>query len=75
MAAQHPDRRNGGIFVTPSGYKPAGAVSLYGMTTGQALRRPPLVTQMVTVKEPVRHEQPASFETRAAPAPQDEDIC
>ena len=27
---------NGGIFVTPSGYKPAGAVSLYGATTGQA---------------------------------------
>ena len=27
---------NGGIFATPSGYKPAGAVSLYGMTTGQA---------------------------------------
>jgi hypothetical protein len=27
---------NGGIFVTPSGYKPAGAVSLYGGTTGQA---------------------------------------
>jgi hypothetical protein len=26
---------NGGIFVTPSGYKPAGAVSLYGETTGQ----------------------------------------
>ena len=27
---------NGGIFATPSGYKPAGAVSLYGTTTGQA---------------------------------------
>ena len=27
---------NGGIFATPSGYKPAGAVSLYGATTGQA---------------------------------------
>jgi hypothetical protein len=27
---------NGGIFTTPSGYKPAGAVSLYGATTGQA---------------------------------------
>jgi hypothetical protein len=27
---------NGGVFSTPSGYKPAGAVSLYGMTTGQA---------------------------------------
>jgi hypothetical protein len=27
---------NGGIFVTPSGYKPAGPVSLYGGTTGQA---------------------------------------
>jgi hypothetical protein len=26
---------NGGIFATPSGYKPAGAVSLYGGTTGQ----------------------------------------
>jgi hypothetical protein len=26
---------NGGIFATPSGYKPAGAVSLYGATTGQ----------------------------------------
>ena len=26
---------NGGLFVTPSGYKPAGAVSLYGGTTGQ----------------------------------------
>lgn len=26
---------NGGIFATPSGYKPAGAVSLYGTTTGQ----------------------------------------
>jgi len=26
---------NGGIFVTPSGYKPAGAVSLYGATAGQ----------------------------------------
>jgi hypothetical protein len=26
---------NGGLFVTPSGYKPAGAVSLYGVTTGQ----------------------------------------
>lgn len=27
---------SGGIFATPSGYKPAGAVSLYGGTTGQA---------------------------------------
>ena len=27
---------NGGLFMTPSGYKPAGAVSLYGATTGQA---------------------------------------
>jgi hypothetical protein len=27
---------NGGVFFTPSGYKPAGAVSLYGVTTGQA---------------------------------------
>ena len=27
---------NGGLFTTPSGYKPAGAVSLYGGTTGQA---------------------------------------
>src|SRR5437764_5408079 len=27
---------NGGLFMTPSGYKPAGAVSLYGGTTGQA---------------------------------------
>jgi hypothetical protein len=26
---------NGGIFATPPGYKPAGAVSLYGGTTGQ----------------------------------------
>jgi hypothetical protein len=26
---------NGGMFLTPSGYKPAGAVSLYGGTTGQ----------------------------------------
>jgi hypothetical protein len=26
---------NGGIFATPSGYKPAGPVSLYGGTTGQ----------------------------------------
>jgi hypothetical protein len=26
----------GGIFITPSGYKPAGAVSLFGTTTGQA---------------------------------------
>jgi len=26
---------NGGVFATPSGYKPAGAVSLYGATTGQ----------------------------------------
>ena len=26
---------NGGIFVTASGYKPAGAVSLYGATAGQ----------------------------------------
>jgi|SRR5579862_3778266 len=27
---------NGGIFMTPSSYKPAGAVSLFGATTGQA---------------------------------------
>jgi hypothetical protein len=27
---------NGGIFWTPSGYKPGGAVSLFGATTGQA---------------------------------------
>lgn len=27
---------NGGIFATPSGYKPAGAVSIFGATTGQA---------------------------------------
>jgi hypothetical protein len=27
---------NGGIFATPSGYQPAGAISLYGATTGQA---------------------------------------
>jgi hypothetical protein len=27
---------NGGLFATPSGYKPAGAVSLFGATTGQA---------------------------------------
>ena len=27
---------NGGIFATPSGYKPAGPVSLFGGTTGQA---------------------------------------
>jgi hypothetical protein len=27
---------NGGVFATPSGYKPAGAVSLFGATTGQA---------------------------------------
>ena len=26
---------NGGLFCTPPGYKPAGAVSLYGATTGQ----------------------------------------
>ena len=26
----------GSVFVTPSGYKPAGAVSLWGGTTGQA---------------------------------------
>ena len=26
---------NGGLFATPSGYKPAGAVSLFGTTTGQ----------------------------------------
>jgi hypothetical protein len=26
---------NGGSFVTPSGYKPAGAVSLFGGSTGQ----------------------------------------
>ena len=29
------DAANGGVFATPSGYKPAGAVSLYGATTGQ----------------------------------------
>ena len=28
---------NGGTFATPSGYKPAGAVSLFGGTTGQAV--------------------------------------
>lgn len=28
---------NGGVFATPPGYKPAGAVSLYGGTTGQVL--------------------------------------
>ena len=27
---------NGGTFATPSGYKPVGAVSLFGATTGQA---------------------------------------
>lgn len=27
---------NGGVFATPSGYKPGGAVSLFGGTTGQA---------------------------------------
>ena len=27
---------NGGIFITPGGYKPAGAVSIFGATTGQA---------------------------------------
>jgi len=27
---------DGGLFVTPSGYRPAGAVSLFGATTGQA---------------------------------------
>jgi len=27
---------NGGVFMTPSGYKPGGAVSLFGATTGQA---------------------------------------
>lgn len=27
---------NGGIFMTPSGYKPAGPVSLFGGTAGQA---------------------------------------
>jgi hypothetical protein len=27
---------NGAVFTTPSGYKPAGPVSLYGGTTGQA---------------------------------------
>jgi hypothetical protein len=27
---------NGGLFATVPGYKPAGAVSLYGATTGQA---------------------------------------
>ena len=27
---------NGGIFMTPSGYKPGGPVSLFGGTTGQA---------------------------------------
>lgn len=26
----------GGVFATPPGYRPAGAVSLYGATTGQA---------------------------------------
>ena len=26
----------GAVFMTPSGYKPAGAVSLWGGTTGQA---------------------------------------
>ncbi len=26
---------NGGMFATPSGYKPTGAVSLFGATTGQ----------------------------------------
>lgn len=27
---------NGGLFATPSGYKPAGAVSIFGTTAGQA---------------------------------------
>ena len=27
---------SGNVIVTPSGYKPAGAVSLWGGTTGQA---------------------------------------
>lgn len=27
---------SGGVFATPSGYRPAGAVSLYGPSTGQA---------------------------------------
>ena len=27
---------NGGVFATPSGYKPAGAVSLFGAVTGQS---------------------------------------
>jgi len=27
---------DGGLFVTPPGYKPAGPVSLYGSTTGQS---------------------------------------
>jgi hypothetical protein len=27
---------NGGVFATPSGYRPGGAVSLFGGTTGQA---------------------------------------
>lgn len=27
---------NGGVFTTPPGYKPSGAVSLFGATTGQA---------------------------------------
>ncbi len=27
---------DGGVFVTPCGYRPAGAVSLFGGTTGQA---------------------------------------
>jgi hypothetical protein len=27
---------NGGLFATPPGYKPGGAVSLFGATTGQA---------------------------------------
>jgi hypothetical protein len=26
----------GGVFVTPSGYKPAGTITLYGAATGQA---------------------------------------
>jgi hypothetical protein len=26
---------NGGLFATPSGYKPTGAISLFGATTGQ----------------------------------------
>jgi hypothetical protein len=26
---------NGGVFATPSGYKPAGAISLFGGSTGQ----------------------------------------